>query len=113
MCYKCHLGLSNDNIKEQLMDALIKKNFDDWTTTTLSHMFIIGSGMNGNVNKKLAIILIEQYIDFLKIQPDNYFPKNGLEKMYPVDKIMNVLTYIKSHKYINDINNINNIFNNQ
>ena len=111
MCYKCHIGLSDDNIKQQLLDTLIRKNFDEWNTTTISHMFIIGSGMNGNVNKKLAIILLDQYIDFLKLQPENYFPKNGVEKMYPVNKLIDSLDYIKSHKYINELNNIFNLLN--
>ena len=52
MCYKCHQELSNETIKEQLMNTIITKNFDQWNTTSISHMLIIGSGLNGNVNKK-------------------------------------------------------------
>ena len=46
MCLKCHSGLSDNNIIEQLLNEIDKKQFDKWNTTTVSHMFIIASGFN-------------------------------------------------------------------
>jgi len=69
MCFLCHKKLSNETITNQLLDMLIIKNFNEWNTTTINHLIIISSGINGNNNKKIAIILLNQYIDnFLKYQ---------------------------------------------
>ena len=66
MCLKCHSGLSDNNIIEQLLNEIDKKQFDKWNTT-VSHMFIIASGFNGNINKKLAIQLLTIIKRFFRI----------------------------------------------
>ena len=82
MCLKCHSNLSNNAIKEQLLEALNTKNYIEWNTTSINHILIILSGHNGNKNKILATQLLSEFVDFLKIQSFNYYPTNGLEGMY-------------------------------
>jgi len=103
MCYLCHYKLSNETITKQLLEALIKKNFHEWNTKTINHLIIISSGINGNNNKKIAIILLNQYINnFLQYQSDNYIPENSIEKMYSIDKLKSGLNYIKKNHFINN-----------
>jgi hypothetical protein len=102
MCLKCHSGLSDNNIREQLLNEIDKKQFDKWNTTTGSHMFIIASGSNGNINKKLAIQLLKDFLEYINNKSIGYLPETGIKNIYHKDKLNNALNYI--------ISNINELF---
>jgi hypothetical protein len=106
MCLECHSKLSDNNIREQLLNEIEKKRFDKWNTTSVSHMFIIASGFNGNINKKLAIQLLKDFLEYINNKPIEYLPETGVEKMYHKDKLYNALNHIISNK----ISNINELF---
>lgn len=109
MCLKCHSGLSDNNIIEQLLNEIDKKQFDKWNTTTVSHMFIIASGFNWNINKKLAIQLLKDFLEYINNKPIGYLPETGIENMYHKDKLNNALNYIISNK-ISNINELYSLF---
>ena len=106
MCYSCHLGLTDKNINEQLLDALNKKTYNKWNTTTVSHILLTASGMNGDINRELALTLLEEFINYVKLQPNEYISETGVEKMYNKNKLENVFKYVKLTKDTN----IENIF---
>ena len=105
MCFKCHTGLSDEFIHKELINALDKKNYNEWNTTSVNHMFLIASGLNGYDNKILAIEVLMEFIEYLKTKPSNYMPINSLENMYSVTYIINLLNNIikNSNSYFDNL----------
>ena len=72
MCFSCHQGLSDDNILNQLKNALSDPQFHQWNTTSFNHIKLAIMGLNGEECHDLAVQLAEQfYVWFLG-------PTNGL-----------------------------------
>jgi hypothetical protein len=65
MCWKCHQGLSNKIIHEQLTEALNNPMFERWNECSVSHLLIVESGYNGEENKALATTMLDRYLAFL------------------------------------------------
>ena len=88
MCLKCHLGLSDDNISSQLQEQLDKStpDFEKYNTTAISHFIIAASGYNGIKVRNEAITLLNQYNDWLKVNP-NHILHQSLSPQYLTSKI--------------------------
>jgi hypothetical protein len=86
MCRDCH---ERETILEQLheqWDSIQDNNaqFDKWNIISIFHMIIMMSGFNGEEVRELSIKIFEKFVDwYLLNNEDEYFPKNGLENMYP------------------------------
>lgn len=86
MCMQCHSFLSDTQVLAELNQSLNseKEEFDQWNTTSVSHVLIAMSGHNGPVCKKVAIKLLQRFLNwYKKNKKDNYYPRCGIEKMYP------------------------------
>lgn len=66
MCLHCHENIPDEELERQLNEALIKPNFDEWNNVSVSHFAIAGMKANGELNSKLGIKLLENYIDYKK-----------------------------------------------
>lgn len=68
MCLSCHQGLSDDVIKQQLTDSLVNPKYEVWNSTSLSHIRISMTGINGKEVQEVATKLYEAYIQWAEEQ---------------------------------------------
>jgi hypothetical protein len=61
MCIQCHQLLSDETILRQLTEELATPNFEVWNGTSISHLVLAVTGVNGTETQDLAINLIDQY----------------------------------------------------
>lgn len=64
MCLKCHQGLSDEYVLQSSLDSLSNPQFEKWNTTSLSHLFIEISGVNGEECSQLGLQLLDNYIQY-------------------------------------------------
>tara|TARA_Y100000996_G_C22021950_1_gene437139 strand:+ start:107 stop:439 length:333 start_codon:yes stop_codon:yes gene_type:complete len=69
MCLKCHLGLSDSNILNQ-MKNIETHQFTECNSTSISHFIIAASGFNGKEVRKISIQVLENYYNWLKVNPE-------------------------------------------
>ena len=62
MCGKCHKGLSDERIIEELKTD--DKKFEEWNTTSLNHMLLIIQGCNGREAAELAYPIAKEYMEW-------------------------------------------------
>lgn len=100
MCFECHTNISNDEIINSL-NAIIAnpsdKEFEEWNTTSVSHIIQVSIGVNGEEARLLGIDVLKRFIKWRYTQPVNYLPKNGIELMYNVKDIENDLNYAETY----------------
>lgn len=110
MCLQCHLGLSDETILNQLQDAINKgtSDFNEYNSTSISHIIIATSGYNGLALRNTAIKLLKMYLDWIKLNPTYILDENStpeklikiIEKGNPIkDKSLKSL-----EKYFEDLN---------
>ena len=63
MCYDCTKNFSNDEIKKQLLDALERKEFSIWNSTSISNLFLI-TVTSSEECQKLALQLLQEYKNY-------------------------------------------------
>uniref|UniRef100_A0A6C0JRS9 Uncharacterized protein n=1 Tax=viral metagenome TaxID=1070528 RepID=A0A6C0JRS9_9ZZZZ len=61
MCRKCHVGITDEQMEKSIMDALEKKNFEEWNDVSVSHIILAASGVNGKVVQNKAKVLLEEF----------------------------------------------------
>jgi hypothetical protein len=67
MCYQCHAGLSEENIKLSLQEALEKKNYDQWNQTSINHL-ILTILTGSDECRELARELLENYNKYKQLK---------------------------------------------
>ena len=65
MCLYCHEKLSNETLKEQIMESMKDPCFEKWNLTSLQHLNIIISGHDGEEAAILAKELFQSYLKWL------------------------------------------------
>ena len=109
MCLQCHLGLSDETILNQLQDAINKGNifFNEYNSTSISHIIIATSGYNGLAVRNTAIELLKMYVDWIKINPTYILDENSTpEKLMQIikkDNPINDKSIESLEKYFEDI----------
>lgn len=74
MCLSCHQGLSDEEVISQLKDSIKDPQYELWNETSISHMMISGMGTNGMEAQKLAIQLLDGYVNWKK---NNKYSSDG------------------------------------
>ena len=69
MCLKCHNNLDAKYVLKMLIDTLENPSFDKWNTTSLNHTVISALGNESLQCRKLAIELLEKFIEYRKNKP--------------------------------------------
>ncbi len=62
MCLLCHQNMSDETVKEQLLESLENPQFEVWNNTSISHLTISMVGFNGYEVADLANTLFKRYI---------------------------------------------------
>ena len=61
MCRQCHNNLSNEEVLYQMKEAEIEPNFNEWNTSSVSHLLIIASGHNGKESSDIANKILDKF----------------------------------------------------
>ena len=95
MCIKCHIGLSDSIVCSNMQDEIDNgsKNFNIYNSTSISHIIIAASGFNGLNIRGKAIKLLENYKNWLFLNP-KYVLNNDLTP----NKIKILIEKIKNNK---------------
>lgn len=105
MCKECHEKMSPEEILRQIKDTLnvVSNNvaeFENWNTTSVSHLVITMSGQDGIEAKEIAVKLFEKFLNWYEWRKwDEYFPKKGLENMYPKKCLRKLLEIVRNSSY--------------
>ena len=86
MCRECHANLSDEEILKQLNECLEDPQFDEWNTTSVSHL-LIEIELNKKETKDICNKILDKFEVYLKSKPYKYLPKNGLEPMVSVNEL--------------------------
>lgn len=100
MCMQCHGFLSDAQVLIELNQAVDckGKEFEQWNTTSVSHILIAASGHNGEVCKKVAVKVLQRFYDWYeKNKNDSYVPRCGIERMYPKRCFLDIINIIKDN----------------
>ncbi len=92
MCIQCHQGLSDAAVVQQIKEAFQYPHFEQWNTTSVSHMYIAYSGVNGREAQILAGQIIEKLIQWSRANnrssvedsliPDPFANIDNIERAY-------------------------------
>ena len=86
MCRECHANLSDEEILKQLNECLEDPQFDEWNTTSVSHL-LIEIELNKKETKDICNKILDKFEVYLNSKPYKYLPKNGLEPMVSVNEL--------------------------
>ena len=95
MCIPCHSHLTNEQVVLDLQNTLKNRKFDQWNTTSISHILLAGIGINGQEAKSLALQILHHFIEWRKTKPDKYIPEMGMEAMYSAEQLQEYLDFLK------------------
>jgi hypothetical protein len=84
MCFQCHMGLTDEMVTTQMRETLENPQFNEWNTTSVSHVAIASTGHNGEPARELGLNLLKQFIEWRRTMPDGYMPNSGMESMFTV-----------------------------
>lgn len=84
MCFQCHMGLTDEQITNQLRETVENPSFEKWNTTSVSHLAIAATGHNGEPARQLGLELLLKFIEWRRTKPDGYMPESGIESMFTV-----------------------------
>jgi len=99
MCLYCHSRLTDDSILKSLQNQINNPYpFNQWNSTSLAHISYSVMGLNGIKCQKLALSILNDYIEWAKTQSDHdtRIPQTGCEKMPPLTDIINMYTLLSS-----------------
>ncbi len=100
MCLQCHSKLSNQHMLKDLQQIMKNPKFDEWNSTSLSHLQLACAGANGHDCRNLAILILTNFLKWYKSKKlDCYFPRCGLERMPPKKEIQDILNWMNSNEY--------------
>lgn len=87
MCRQCHNSLSDSQVLSQMKEAETDPHFEEWNTSSVSHVLIAASGHNGTEAADIANKILDDFEIYLKTKPYKYLPKNGVESMVSVNEL--------------------------
>tara|TARA_Y100000741_G_scaffold169364_1_gene128271 strand:+ start:750 stop:1100 length:351 start_codon:yes stop_codon:yes gene_type:complete len=102
MCIRCHSGLSDTKVLEDLTNALKTKQYEIFNKTSINHILFAALNYNGEQTKKIAIELLEEYNEWAKINNPKCFGFNLTEIIKQIYKV----NYTQE-EIIDDINHCN------
>jgi len=86
MCRNCHDNLSDEEILKQLNEFIKNPQFDEWNTTSVSHL-LIEIERNKDETKDICNKILDEFENYLKTKPYKYLPKNGVEPMVSINEL--------------------------
>jgi len=86
MCRNCHDNLSDEEILKQLNELIKNPQFDEWNTTSVSHL-LIEIERNKDETKDICNKILDEFENYLKTKPYKYLPKNGVEPMVSINEL--------------------------
>jgi len=72
MCIKCHSGLDDTSVLNDLNNSLKKSDLSGWNETSISHIILAYIGINGKEASKSAEKLMLKYIRWKKCNPKQH-----------------------------------------
>src|SRR5688572_2573572 len=84
MCMQCHLQLIDEEVLKTFKDALEEPKFENWNESSLSHIFLALSGVNGQEVVQLAKQLLANFCDWIGAQlanPEHEFSEEEKAKL--------------------------------
>jgi hypothetical protein len=75
------MGMSDQTILSQLNDSLANPKFEVWNTTSLSHLYLAGLGVNGKEASDKAILLLRRFLEYLYEGKPQYISKDKVQRM--------------------------------
>lgn len=91
ICLECHSHFSDEEIVAQL-DDLDGNSFERFNTASVNHLAFIVAGTNGQDAIRSSIAVLHRFSDWYRLhRPDKYYPRFGLEPMYPLSEIDNLI----------------------
>lgn len=104
MCLKCHGGLSDETVIEQLSESLTNPQYEKWNETSISHLCIAYMGMNGQKGVEVAEKLLANYVDWksknISLSDGSFFGNPTVDQ---VMKMINGSNKVKSYFRDNNI----------
>lgn len=97
MCRYCHDNLSDETILKQLNECLHDHQFDEWNTTSLSHL-LVEVERDRTETKDICNKILDDFEIYLKGKPYKYLPKNGLEPMVSLNELKKLRNKEKNWK---------------
>lgn len=109
MCLQCHNAMSDGEVRDSVEAELREPHFDQWNTTSLSHILIAACGRNGETVSKLAIELLDTFSKWYNItRNDGYLPSTGVEPMPSKQCIINICNYLHNKENVYTIDTFSN-----
>ena len=93
MCIECHQHLTDESIIGQLQSS--DQYFENWNSTSLDHMYLVCTGVNGQIAQKLAFKVLEDYIQWGKTN-SNYGKGFILQGVCPIEDVEMTLERIRN-----------------
>ena len=99
MCIKCHSGLNNESVYNDLNNALNNESYDVFNKTSICHILYGSLNYNGEDVKKISIELLENY----DIWASQYNPEKFGFNLTNLIKQIKTLNYTQedARKYLN------------
>lgn len=102
MCLKCHSNMSDAGILKQLSESLVEPKFDQWNTTSISHLCLAYIGVNGQEVSVIGKQLLDNYVSW---KTENGNSRDGTFFGNPTVKYVNdiitgadkMIAYMKEH----------------
>lgn len=98
MCLQCHMVVTPDSAVEELKRTLDDCKFDEWNTTSLSHILLAVRGLDGPKAHELANELAEKFYKWFVGNSwgmwqlfYSYQPRTGLEPFPSSSKIREMI----------------------
>jgi hypothetical protein len=83
MCWVCHQQQPLEETKRQYLETLKEPKFEVWNMTSMSHLMLSISGVDGYEISDIALELFKNYINWLsEKEPEATESINSLKEMY-------------------------------
>lgn len=86
MCRYCHNNLSDETILNELNECLKNPQFDEWNTSSVSHI-LVEIERDRKETKDICNKILDNFEIYLRSKPYKYLPKNGLEPMVSINEL--------------------------
>ena len=110
MCIHCHQGLGDERIIVMFRESIDNPRFEVWNSTSVNHMFIAAANVNGPIAKKLALELLEKFIEYAETPSEegvselsresfkthSNYQKQGLMPMLSIETMQKVYITLKN-----------------
>ena len=79
MCILCHFKFTSEEIRSQLEPSLTDPKFEVWNSTSVSHILLSTTGLDGPQAKEISQTLLERYIAWAEVNPNLYSKSSLME----------------------------------